>query len=261
MDGNVLIAVKLYSRKINPSSLILLVFFINSKNAGTDINYMAYYLAIQNTYTSMQLAIYKDKALCASAELDKTKASKDCIIVLKELLKTSAIHFEDLAFIVANQGPGPFTTLRVVISTINGLSFASKKPLIGINAIEAFLKEYQQQQYENKVVLLNAFGDDLYYGIQSDNSLDIGCASTESVLLQINQKISQNPILFLGNGIKHCQQALQTTFGNRAHFLDPNPETVSLQQIAQMGFEKWQKREDISFQLQPHYFKSAFFNQ
>jgi hypothetical protein len=38
MDGSVLIAVKLYSKKINPSSLILLVFFINNKNAGTDIN-------------------------------------------------------------------------------------------------------------------------------------------------------------------------------------------------------------------------------
>jgi tRNA threonylcarbamoyladenosine biosynthesis protein TsaB len=221
---------------------------------------MAQYLAIQNTYVSMQLAIYKDKNVCASIELDKIKASKEGIIALQKLLKKCAIRFENLAFIVANQGPGPFTTLRVVISTINGLSFASNKPLIGINAIEAFLNEYQHKQYKNKVILLNAFGDDLYFGIQSDNSLDIGCGSIQSVLLQIEQKISENPILFLGNGIKRCQQMLQTTFGNRAHFLNPNPETVSLLQIAHMGLEKWQKQEDISFQLQPLYFKTAFFN-
>ncbi len=151
---------------------------------------MTHYLAIQNTYTSMQLAIYSDISACGFVELDKTKASKECIIALQELLKQCNLHFEDLAFIVANQGPGPFTTLRVVISTINGLSFATQKPFIGINAIEAFLKEYEQEPYKNKVVILNAFGNDLYYGIQIDTStIDIGCASAQSLLLQINQKI------------------------------------------------------------------------
>lgn len=207
----------------------------------------------------MQLAVYHGNTRYAFIELDKTNASKECIIALQELLKQSKIQFEDLAFIAANQGPGPFTTLRVVIATINGLSFARKIPLIGINALEAFLQEYDQQSYENKVVLLNAFGDDLYYGIQIDtSSIDIGCASTQSVVLQIAQKIPHNPILFLGNGIQRCQAIIQTTFGNRAHFLTPNPETVSLQQIAQMGLAKWAKQQDLSFQLQPLYFKAAF---
>ncbi len=206
----------------------------------------------------MQMAIYKDSYACATIELDKTKASKECILALQQLLKQCNLCFEDLEFITANQGPGPFTTLRVVISTINGLSFASNKPLIGINAIEAFLYEHQQQPYQNKVVLLNAFGDDLYYAIQINNSIDMGCASTQSVLLQIAQKIPDQPILFLGNGIQRCLPALQTTFGNRAHFLNPNPETVSLNHIAQIGLEKWHKQQDISFQLQPLYFKAAF---
>ena len=222
---------------------------------------MAYYLAIQNTYSSMQLAIYNGNVSCEFIELDKTQASKECVIALQTLLNQCGIHLKDLAFIAANQGPGPFTTLRVVISTINGLSFASKKPLIGINAIEAFLKEYESQPFQNKVVLLNAFGDDLYYGIQNGNFIDMGCASIESVILQINQKISHDPILFLGNGIQRCQSQLQATFGNRARFLESNPQTVSLSQIAGMGFEKWAKQQDLSFQLQPFYFKAAYYNK
>lgn len=222
---------------------------------------MFHYLAIQNTYTSVQLALYNGAVARAQIELDKTKASKDCIIALQGLLHTCKIDFEDLAFIAANQGPGPFTTLRVVISTINGLSFASKKPLIGINGIEAFLKEYEHESCKNKVVILNAFGDDLYFGIQINNTyLETGCASSGTLLLQIAQKIPHDPILFLGNGIAKYQSAIQTTFGNRARFLTPNPDTVSLKQIAQMGLEKWQNQQDISFQLQPLYFKAAFIN-
>jgi tRNA threonylcarbamoyl adenosine modification protein YeaZ len=210
----------------------------------------------------MQLAIYSDISACGFVELDKTKASKECIIALQELLKQCNLHFEDLAFIVANQGPGPFTTLRVVISTINGLSFATQKPLIGINALEAFLKEYEQEPYKNKVVILNAFGNDLYYGIQIDTStIDIGCASAQSLLLQINQKIPAGSILFLGNGLQQHQTSIQEMFGNRAQFLNPNPQTVSLNQIAQMGLQKWAHQQDLSFQLQPLYFKAAFVQQ
>lgn len=210
----------------------------------------------------MQLAIYNDITACGFIELDKTKASKECIIALQELLAQCKLRFEDLAFIVANQGPGPFTTLRVVISTINGLSFATKKPLIGINAIEAFLKEYEQQPYQNEVVILNAFGNDLYYGIQIDkSSIEIGCASAESLLLQVNQKIPHNPILFLGNGLQQYQMSIQEMFGDRAQFLNPNPQTVSLNQIAQMGLAKWAHQQDLSFQLQPLYFKAAFIQQ
>ncbi len=221
---------------------------------------MAYYLAIQNTYTTMQLAVYNGTTSCAFLELDKTKASKDCIIALQELLTSCKIGFDELAFIAANQGPGPFTTLRVVISTINGLSFASKKPLIGVNAIEAFLREYEHESCPNKVVILNAFGDDLYFGIQINNDIETGCASSQALLLQVAQKIPHDPILFLGNGIAKYQSAIQATFGNRALFLSPNPETVSLNQIAQIGLEKWHAKQDISYQLQPLYFKAAFFN-
>lgn len=222
---------------------------------------MTHYLVIQNTYTSLQMALYSNSARIASVEIDKTKASKDCILELQYLLESHSLSFTDLSFIAANQGPGPFTTLRVVIATINGLSFASKIPLIGINAIDAFLQEYAAQPYPNKLVILNAFGNDLYYGLQINTTyVDTGCAAKDLVLLQSSQKTGDNPILIMGNGILQCHELITTTFGNRAHFLDPNPETVSLEQIARNGLAHWNNQENISYQLQPLYFKQAFYH-
>lgn len=218
---------------------------------------MIHYLALQNTYGAVQIALYSQEEQKAFIELDKTLASKECINALQKIMAQAGLTLSDIAFIACNQGPGPFTTLRVVIATINGLSFAGKLPLIGINALEAFLQEFELEPFENKVVLLNAFGDDLYYAIQSGKDLEMGCASTPMVLEQINQKIPNGAILFLGNGIQKINSYIETSFGNRAQFIPSDPQTVSLAQIARMGLKKWDTGQDLTFQLEPLYFKAA----
>jgi len=219
---------------------------------------MTYYLAIQNTYTHVQMALYANDLELNFVEIDKTKASRECIITVQQLLQKHNLVLKDLAFIAVNQGPGPFTTLRVVIATINGLAFSSQIPLIGINAVEAFLQECQHHN-KNLAVLMNAFGNDAYYGIQINNSYDSGCESIEAILLKINQKIAHEKILLIGNGVELFVMSIKNTIGDRATFLDPNPQTVSLKQIAKIAFKKWESQTDLSFQLQPLYFKSAFY--
>jgi tRNA threonylcarbamoyl adenosine modification protein YeaZ len=219
---------------------------------------MLYYLAIQNTYTHLQMALFKDSIQLAFAQIDKTKASKECILVLNSILQENQIALADLAFIGVNQGPGPFTTLRVVISTVNGLSFATGIPLIGVNALQALLEQHTIGK--NAVAILNAFGNDLYYGIKKDSDSPIyGCTNIQTLIAEINQKIPPTePILFLGNGIHQCKEILHATFGDRAHMLPLNPETASLNQIAAMALDSWQQQTNISYQIQPLYFKAAF---
>ena len=219
---------------------------------------MTQFLAIQNTYTHMQLALFNDQAMVAFTEIDKQVASKECIIALQELLEKNNTLFSQLSFIAVNQGPGPFTTLRVVISTVNGLSFAKKVPLIGVNALEGFLKEYEDTPFQNKVIFLNAFGCDVYYALQRGHEILLGCGSLQTILEEFYQKIPHDPILFLGNGVEKYYTHINATFGNRARFLDPNPQTVSLGQIGKMALQNWKEQEHIAFELQPYYYKSAY---
>ncbi len=50
------------------------------------------------------------------------------------------LRFLDLAFIAAHQGPAPFTTLRVCLTTVNGFAFATGMPLIGINGLQELVE-------------------------------------------------------------------------------------------------------------------------
>ena len=215
---------------------------------------MATYLAIQHTYNQVQMALCTGQSLRAPISLDKTIASRECIPALEKLLEDNKISLSDLDFIAVNQGPGPFTTLRVVISTVNGLAFARKIPLIGVNGLEAFAQEFSETP---KVILLNAFGGDVYYLVDAHGIRSSGVAPINTILTDILQKIPHKPILFLGNGVSLHSTLISATFGDHAHIPNPLPETVSLATIAQQGFAQWNKQENISYQLQPLYYKQA----
>ena len=57
------------------------------------------------------------------------------------MLKQHALTFSGLAFIAAHQGPAPFTTLRVCLTTVNGFAFATQVPLIGVNGLKELVDE------------------------------------------------------------------------------------------------------------------------
>lgn len=124
---------------------------------------MASFLAINSTYQHVQIALYNDDSLIAQHQEHKYRASKNLIPLIDSLLLGNNLKLADINFICINKGPGPFTTLRTVITTINGISFAAGTPLIGINCLDAFLQEYKNPDYPHTVILLNAFGQDVYF--------------------------------------------------------------------------------------------------
>src|SRR5687767_3976293 len=115
---------------------------------------MTYFLALQNTYQNVEIALFKDSQILASTTLSKLQASSHSMPAIQELLKTNNLTLKDLSFIGASQGPGPFTTLRVVIATVNGISFSTGIPLIGVDGLDTFLDEQKDSRYP-VVALLN----------------------------------------------------------------------------------------------------------
>ena len=110
---------------------------------------MTKFLAIQNSYHDIQIALFDPTSLtelgrigvldslCAS----KIEASKMLAPLVGQLLTQNSLALSDLKFIAANRGPGPFTTLRTVLASVNGLAFATKLPLIGVDSLDAMLHE------------------------------------------------------------------------------------------------------------------------
>ncbi len=108
---------------------------------------MNFFLALQNTYDHVEVGLFsRTPQLVSSYSIAKMEASRSLIPSLERFLQEQQLHLKDFPFLVVNQGPGPFTTLRTVIATANGLSFATGIPLIGVDALEAARSEW----YDNK---------------------------------------------------------------------------------------------------------------
>lgn len=219
------------------------------------------YLIIHHNYTHVHLGLYKEQECITTVSLHKHQASSLLIDTIKQILETHLIKLTDLAFIAVNQGPGPFTTLRTVIATINGLNFALGIPLIGIDSIQALVNEYHNK-IQHTVALLNAFNQDVYFARHThhDNRIEVGCQNITVLLQQIAQeeKDDTEPHLFIGNGAQlHRELILKMV---QHSLVDVAIDHCSLQKIAQEALEKWHRKEYTLAQLQPLYIKNTVYN-
>src|SRR5688572_29545137 len=98
---------------------------------------MTIFLALQNTYHLIEVAVCNEDSIIESVTIDKVHASKELLPIINKLLMRHNFTLQSLSFLTINQGPGPFTTLRVVITTANGISFATGLPLIGVDGLIA----------------------------------------------------------------------------------------------------------------------------
>lgn len=217
---------------------------------------MTSFLTIQNTYHEIQLALFQDTKIIDKVEANKIAASKMLIPLAASLLSKNNLPISQLKFIAASIGPGPFTTLRTVLSSVNGLSFATHVPLIGIDALDAMIQEGKNPNTTAQVVLLNAFNQDVYFAIETTpHDIQKGCMNIAAFLTHLEKTVRQGSLLFRGNGVALHQTLIAQSFGSRAQFPDPIPETASIETVGLMALEHWNQQAGLTQQLLPIYLK------
>ena len=217
---------------------------------------MITFLSIHHTYDTVELALMRNAHSIEHISESKLRASKRFILMLDHLLTTGNIPISAIAFMAVNQGPGPFTTLRTVISSVNGLHFATRTPLIGVDALDAMLQEHQNTNYPNTVVLLNAFSNDVYFAIQQvAQEIIKGYKNSTTFVQELAQRIPDEPVRFIGNGTRMHHDLITQTFGDRAYIPDSLPETCSIAQVGVMGLHAWKTTQADHGYLQPLYLK------
>lgn len=217
---------------------------------------MNFLLCIHTTYNTVDCALAQDNKILVESTLHKEQASAQLIPTINALISVLHLQLADISHIIVNQGPAPFTTLRTIIATANGIAFAYKIPLIGVDALDACLQEYTQATGPT-VVLLNAFNKAVYYGVTDpvSNHAIKGYAPIETCMEMIKQLFPYQSIYFIGNGSELYRSELKTYFGNQVCFQDPLPLTASLRQILSQGTKQLLTGKNISQFIEPLYLK------
>lgn len=216
-------------------------------------------LIIQATYDELQIGLCDQEEVIDRISEDKRDASKTILIRIDTLLRRNKCALHNLNFIGVNQGPAPFTSLRVGITISNGISYAINIPLISINGLEAFVQEYTDAQYPYTIALLNAFNNTVYVAIEKKGIIEkISWQSLESLLQEISLLSNTQQIRLIGNGVTlYLERILHYIRNNKNIYIpQPIPQFVSLDQLAKSAWNEWlQKR--ITNQVLPLYLKEA----
>lgn len=163
---------------------------------------MISHIAIQNTHDIFEIALFIDNKLIGKAQEDKRHTSKLLIPVLQQLLSKHTMPLAQLSFCAVNCGPGPFSTLRSIIASMNGLHLATNIPLISIDGLYATFLEFYDNSYENTVILLNAFNNESYYLIaHGEKVVTTGYKKTELLLLELQEQFAPNAVNIIDNKI------------------------------------------------------------
>lgn len=215
-----------------------------------------YYLVLQSTYENIEIALFNKEQILSKKIINKIYASRELILNIDFLLKENKLSLQDLAFSSVNQGPAPFTTLRVVITTVNALNFTRNLPIIGIDGLNALLKS-PKVGYPITVALLNAFNNDVYFAIEYNSFIKKGWENIKIFLNELKNLFPEKEIVFIGNAINIYKDQIKEQF-SLARFLEPNLNISDIEQIGKMAYQNWLTNSNISQEISPLYLKDSF---
>lgn len=221
-------------------------------------------LIINPGYEYISIGFVKNETLTSTCSVHKHQASKNLLAQIDTVLRDNNCSADALTCIAVVVGPGPFTTLRVAIASINGFAYGLNIPLIAIDGFDAIiLAEKANCKTPYLGIILNAFSDDVYYAIYNTKTSEkkTGCCAIEELCQDIKAlgvNAPERPIISLyGNGITLYEEHIKT--------IDPaiiclpkstEDESQIFEAIKVIALNAWLKN-DTKKMLLPQYMKAT----
>ena len=84
------------------------------------------------------------------------------VVEIKNILDANKINFNDLDLIIATNGPGSYTGIRVALAVLKIIKITMQKPVLTVNCCEVLADKYSKN-YEKINVAIEANNTEIYY--------------------------------------------------------------------------------------------------
>lgn len=178
---------------------------------------------------------------------------------IDSLLRETSLSIGDIQGMALALGPGSFTSLRIGVSTVKGLVYGLKIPVVGVSTLEALAYNVP---YSSTVIcpVLDARKKEVYAALfRGDGSGKIIRMSEDWVVSpeELFRRISENT-LFLGNGVEVYGDVFRENLGARASFGSPELSLPRALNVAKLSLPKFQRGETLDpFTFTPIYIRRS----
>ena len=133
-------------------------------------------LAIDTSTMLGGIAIMDDLTLIAETRLNvKSTHSERLMTEIEHCLKQSSLKISDIDVFAVAIGPGSFTGLRIGLSAVKGLSYATGKPIVSVPTLDALALNFPYSRYP-VCTMLDARKKEVYAALfkwEDDNKTEL----------------------------------------------------------------------------------------
>lgn len=171
--------------------------------------------AFDTSTSSGSIAILDDDRLIAELTVSQPGVHARWLLqAFDSLLKDTGISLSDIDLYAVGAGPGSFTGLRIGVSTVKGLAWASGKQVVGVSTLEALAMNLRGAQMA-VCPILDARKGEVYaalYGLEAEISrviIEEAAFKPDALFQRIHNCGFDTSIIFVGSGLAPYQGAVK----------------------------------------------------
>jgi len=217
-------------------------------------------LAVETSTMLGGVAIADENGLIAEIRLNvKSTHSERMMTSIDHILRLSGMTLAQIDVFAVAAGPGSFTGLRIGLSTVKGLCYASGRPLVLVSSLEAFAWNFAYSAYPLCLMFDARKGEVYAAGYRWEEGGGFtqvlhDCAARPEDLL----RAVHGPVIIAGEGAALYRERIISAIGERALFAPPPKMVPSPSNVAMLGLQKALRKEFTdAVDAEPYYIRKS----
>jgi tRNA threonylcarbamoyladenosine biosynthesis protein TsaB len=200
----------------------------------------------------------QDRLACEITTGPTGTHSTHLLRLIRMALELAEMELRGLDGLAVCVGPGSFTGLRIGVSTVKGLAFATAKPVAGVSSLEALAQPCLPWPHLI-CAMLDARKGEVYAARYRARDGRLEHEGRE-VVLSIEDALDgiDEACLFVGDGARRYREPIGSKLGPLALFPAPSQDIIRASTVAALAQRQfaWQEIEDLD-RLVPRYIRQS----
>jgi tRNA threonylcarbamoyladenosine biosynthesis protein TsaB len=205
-------------------------------------------LAVETSTLTGAVALLDGDTVVAEHRLNiAVTHSERLLATIDLLLQAAGWRLTDAAVLAVAIGPGSFTGLRIGVSTMKGLAFATGAPLVGIPSLDAVAWSLPYATWP-VCPILDAKKGEVYAALyrtdegRLERLSEYRALAPEVLAEELGEQLP-GPVVFVGDGVGPHAALLRRVLGSRARLAPATHRLPSAVTVAELGREAFRRGE------------------
>jgi tRNA threonylcarbamoyladenosine biosynthesis protein TsaB len=197
-----------------------------------------YILGIETSTKTGSVAVVSDRGVVAQYSLNiEVTHSERLMSTVDRVLKDTGLKIADLDGFAVATGPGSFTGLRIGVSTVKGLAFATGKPVAAVPTLYALAWNVPHAACP-VCPLLDARKNEVYAAVYTSDGPALTQTAPEAVvsLSRLGELVTGRTV-FTGEASLLYRGEIEKMFGDKALFAPRSAVLPAAAAVAEIGLE------------------------